>query len=78
MEPRICENCGMPLDRLHTRMSCQVNRDQFDMDMGRYDIPKTEKEKSKDDADDKEDNSITNIVIAVVLIILTIGGCFIF
>ncbi len=77
MEPKICENCGMPLDRLHTRMSCQVNRDQFDMDMGRYDIPKTEKEKPEENKDDK-DSSITNIVIAIALIILTIGGCSIF
>ena len=77
MEPKICENCGMPLDRLHTRMSCQVNRDQFDMDMGRYDIPKIEKEKPEENKDDK-DSSITNIVIAIALIILTIGGCSIF
>ena len=51
-----CPKCGMPLNNLHTRMSCKVNQDLFDISMGMYD---TTDKSDKKDADEQMIKAIT-------------------
>lgn len=57
------------LDNLHTRMSCQVNQDLFDISMGMYDTTDKSDKKDDDDTDDKSDNTVTTVVLVILVLI---------